>query len=126
MFSSIDPIQIRQKARIDHSDYDQDIYDLIQEMDLVVQGQLQEGLDTTNQILKATLELGFKEVVAGTFLQSLAAEDSGGSFTAGIVKIDEGKGIQERAKRGSELEDKGWQRLKPYLKPSDFFGFGVV
>jgi hypothetical protein len=126
MFSAITPAQIKQKARIDGTTYNADILDLIDEMNLVVQNKLLDHVDATDPLVKATLDLGFKEVVAGMFVASLANEETGGSFSAGIVKIDESKGLKDRSKNGSELEAKGWNRLKPYLKSDDFFDFGVV
>jgi hypothetical protein len=126
MFSAITTAQIKQKARLEGTTYDDDIKDLIDEMDLVVQNKLLDHVDATDPLVKATLDLGFKEVVAGMFVTSLANEETGGSFSAGIVKIDESKGVKERSKNGSVLEAKGWGRLKPYLKSDDFFDFGVV
>jgi hypothetical protein len=126
MFSAITPAQIKQKARLEGTTYDADIQDLIDEMNLVVQNKLLDNVDATDPLVKATLDLGFKEVVAGMFVASLANEETGGSFLAGIVKIDESKGVKDRSKNGSELEAKGWNRLKHYLKSDDFFDFGVV
>lgn len=86
----------------------------------------EEYLNTTDADTLKIIELGATEIVVGEFLKEYANdEEDSTDLSIGPVKIGDNKAAQSRGKRAAEWISDGWSRLKPYLKPSDYFYFGA-
>lgn len=123
---------VKRKARIRETTYDADIQALLDESQIVVEGQLAD-YDGTDATAVATVRLGVLEVLAGMALKEHANEEDQDDVSIGPLKIGETKQSQTRLQRGKELEAQGWERLAPYLKTNQsttntggFFSFEVM
>ncbi len=112
---------IKRKCRIQVSDFDTEIDDLIAEQLPVVEYAISDGplADTSNAGLQATLTLGATEIIAGEFLAQLYREP-GATETIAFADLFLGNRLDGRTKVDIAdpfgLKAAGWSRLAPYLK----------
>lgn len=112
MSISITRADVKRKAMIGVTTYDDAIDDLIEEMQPAIEITIADIYlnDTSNTRLQAALKLGILEMICGEFIEQLRREEGATEqFSAGGVSIGQG-GIG-----GVELITQGSARLAPYL-----------
>ncbi len=124
---TVDASRVATKAKVDIAEHEGNINSLIGEMLPLISHKIEpEYLETTDETIQAIMNIGVTEIIVGEYLKELANdEEEASDFSAGSIKIGENKSVQTRNTRAKEWIDTGWNKLKPYMKSTDYFYFGV-
>jgi len=118
--------RIRNKAKLDE-EYSQDIQDTIMEQIPFIESKIKEEyLNTTDENIKAIINLGAQEIILGEILKEYAnEEDDGVSLGVGPIKLGENSSSKTRTQRAKDYISSGWEKLNPYVKKKgNAFYFG--
>jgi len=113
MAISITAAEVKRKAMISTSSYDDAISALISEMQPALEYSIADSYlaATSDTKLQATLKLGMLEVITGEFLEQLKRE-AGASEQFSVA----GLAIGPSSQNGVDLIQQGASRLAPFLK----------
>lgn len=120
--------RVRKKAGLDET-HDEDIQTTITEMIPYLKSKIKEEYLQDVSILPI-LNLGATEIIAGQFKSEIAEESKEIDLTMGPVKVSEKVSEKDQSKSklllSKDLESKGWEKLKPYLRKNNTFYFGCI
>lgn len=123
---TVSAVRVRKKARLDET-YDADIQETIDEMVPYIESKIeQEYLDTEDTNIQAIINLGATEIIVGEFLGELIGEEEEVDLTLGPIKVSEKNKSKEKTITSNDWINKGWKRLKLYLKEESPFYFSCV